>query len=519
MNQTQIQSTEQWELGFSLSDTDLEQIYNHFLETEKPQTAAELAGLVIRSRVREQASELRRLMADSTIYQPQRSYTVGEEVIFPALKLAKGKVTHIRPGYNPEYGDFNVITVTIKGKPREFVADYTPAHALNNSNGGALTEQIAGDAEAIEVAHGATVATRIAASLAKRDDFINIGQAWFVKSLMADVNIGHLHLTEAILDMADGGPLTTAEILPQLDLDAGVDPGVQEFSLNYHLLRDGRFDDVASDAPARWFLRRMEPDSVQTTPERLVYQPVAFDRGLLSPPQLALEQELDDEWSDLPPAAPTTPIILTLSYPHRWAGTLPINSRTQVLFDTGHSPRRRIVFIDDETNESIVGWVVAEGRYVVGLSNWYKDNMIPVGGFLHLRPGPEAGTVLLGYDRRRSQREWVRLAAVKDNKLQFELMRRSIPCGYDDLLIVGTDVVAAVDSHAKRAATNGMTVGALLSEIFPSLAGLTPQNTVHAKTLYSAINMLRRVPPGPIFAELVRNPAFKAVGDHYWQYE
>jgi len=110
-------------------------------------------------------------------------------------------------------------------------------------------------------------------------------------------------------------------------------------------------------------------------------------------------------------------------------------------------------------------------------------------------------------------------ATVKDNKLQFELMRRAIPCGYDDLLIVGTDVVAAVDIHARRAASMGMSVGTLLSEVFPSLAGLTPQNTVHAKTLYSAINMLRRVPPGPIFAELMRNPAFKAVGDHYWQVE
>jgi hypothetical protein len=126
---------------------------------------------------------------------------------------------------------------------------------------------------------------------------------------------------------------------------------------------------------------------------------------------------------------------------------------------------------------------------------------------------------LLGYDRRRAQREWVRLGAVKDNKLQFELMRRAIPCGYDDLLIVGTDVVAAVDAHAKRAVSLKLSVGALLSEVFPSLAGLTPQNSVHAKTLYSAINMLRRVPPGPIFAELMRNPAFKAVGDHYWQQE
>ena len=131
----------------------------------------------------------------------------------------------------------------------------------NNSNGGALTEQIAGDAEVIQAAHGATVAARIAASLAKRDDFISIGQEWFVKSLMSDVNIGHLHLTEAILDMSDGGPLTTAEILPQLDLDPGIDPGVQEFSLTYHLLRDGRFDDVAGEGSAHWFLRRMEPDS------------------------------------------------------------------------------------------------------------------------------------------------------------------------------------------------------------------------------------------------------------------
>ena len=519
MNQTQIQSTEQWESGFSLSDTDLEQIYNHFLETEKPQTVAELAGLVIRSRVREQAAEVRRLISGSTVYQPRRSYAVGEEVIFPALRLAKGQVTQVRPGYNPEYGDFNVITVAIKGKPREFVADYTPSHALNDSDSGALTEQMVGDAEAIQAAHGATVAARIGASLGQRDDFIHIGEEWFVKSLMADVNIGHLHLTEAILDMAEGGPLTTAEILPQLELDPGVDARVQEFSLNHHLLRDGRFDDVSPAGGASWFLRRMEPDAVQTTPDRLVYQPITYDRSLLSPQQVALEQELDDEWSDLPSAAPTDLVVLALSYPHRWAGTLPINSRTRALFDAGRSPRRRVVFIDDETNESIVGWVVAEGRYVHGLSNWYKDNAIPVGGFLHLRPGAEPGTVLLGYDRRRAQREWVRLGAVKDNKLQFELMRRAIPCGYDDLLIVGTDVVAAVDAHAKRAASLKLSVGALLSEVFPSLAGLTPQNSVHAKTLYSAINMLRRVPPGPIFAELVRNPAFKPVGDHYWQYE
>ena len=519
MNQTQIQTAEFWESQFSLSDSDLEQIYNFLLETEKPQTIAALAELVIRHRVREQANELRRVMAGRTVYQPQRTYTVGEDLIFPSLKLAQGKVTGIRAGFNPEYGEFNVITVDIKGKSREFAADYNQQHPLNITNGAELTEQMAGDAESIRQAYGDSVAAKIAQSLANREDFVTIGDLWFVKSLMADINIGHLHLTEAILEVSNGGPLTMAEILPQLELDPGIDPEVQEFSLTQQMLKDGRFGQVSPKAPPQWFLRRMEPEGVQSIPERLEYNPIPFDRALLTPQQVALEQELDDEWTSLPPVEGSGPVVIALSYPHRWAGTLPLNSKTIGLFNPARSARQRFILVDDQTNEEIAAWVVADGRYVHGLAGWYKENQIPVGGFIHLEPGPETGVVMLGYDRRRPQREWVRLAVVKDNRLQFELTRRAIPCGYDDLLIVGTDVVTAVDAHARRAASMQMTLASLLAEVFPSLAGLTPQNTVHAKTLYSAVNMLRRVPPGPIFAELIRNHTFKAVGDHYWQYE
>ena len=519
MKQTQIQAAEYWESQFSLSDSDLEQIYNYFLETEKPQTSAKLAELIIQHRVRERENELRRVMAGRTVYQPQRTYEVGEELIFPTLKLAQGKVTGVREGFNPEYGEFNVISVEIKGKSREFAADFKQSHPLNISNGGELTAQMIGDAQDIQAAYGDVVADKIGNSLGKREDFISVGRRWFVKSLLADINIGHLHLTEAILEVSEGGPLTTAEILPQLELDPGIDPDVQDFSLTQQMLLDGRFDEVSSHGPATWHLRRMEPEGVRTIPERLDYKPVAYDRSALTPQQVLLEQELDDEWSDIAPNEAAVPAILALSYPHRWAGTLPINSKTRALFNPDRSPRQRITLLDDESKAEIPAWVVAEGRYVHGLSQWYRENQIPVGGFIHLQPGPEPGIVMLGFDRRRPQREWVRLAVVKDNKIQFELMRRSVPCGYDDLLIVGTDVVTAIDAHARRASSMQMSVASLLIEVFPSLAGLTPQNTVHAKTLYSAVNMLRRLPPGPIFAELMRNPAFQAVGDHYWQYE
>lgn len=518
MTQTQVQTAAYWGAGFTLTDSDLEHIINHFLETGKPQTADALARLIIAKRVRQQAADLKRLMADRTIYQPQKSFEVGEELVFPALKLAHGTVTAVRPGFNPEHGPFNVIAVDIKGKIREFASDLTTNHPLNATETEELPDKMAEDIEALTALYANQVAEKIAAMLQERPETVRWGNVWFLDSLLADVNIGHLHLAEAILEIAEGGPLTTDEILPQLDLDPGVDESVQRFSLNQALVADERFENVSPGSGVVWYLKRMEPEAVRTTPERLIYEPIPYDRALLTPQHRTLEQELDDEWSDLPVQEKPMPVMLSLTYPHRWAGTLPLSSRTRALFPDTGAPRVRITLIDDDTQEEIPAWVVHEDRYVYGLDEWYKVNSIPVGGFLHLRPGPEPGVVILGYDRRRAQREWVRLGVIRDNQLQFELERRSIPCGYDDLLIVGTDVVTAVDAHWRRAKAANRSIASLLAEIFPSLANLTPQNTVHMKTLYSAMNMLKRLPPGPLFAELVRHPAFVSVGDQYWQF-
>jgi hypothetical protein len=380
------------------------------------------------------------------------------------------------------------------------------------------------DAIEIDVAElyrqfGAKVQDKLVKAMSQHQEFVRLGQQWFMKVLMADVNIGHLHLTEAILEMSEGGPLTVAEILPHLDMDASIPAAVQEFSLNYHLLKDDRFDEVASVGNVAWFLRRLEPEHVQTPPARLLYQPASYDRALLSPQLIMLIRELDDEWSDIESLASPNPVIFSLLYPHRLLGTIPLNSRILPLFPPSNSPRQRVVLLDEITNEPIEAWVVREHRYVYGLKDWYTEHEIPIGGFIELKPGLEPGVVILSYDRRRPQREWMRLATVVDNRLHFELHRRSIGCGYDDLMIVGTDTITAVDALWRRVESHSRSIASLLAEIFPELAELAPQKTVHAKTLYSAMNMLRRLPPGPIFAELVRQPAFQAVGDHYWRFD
>ena len=519
MNHSESQSLEYWVSDLIITGKDVEQIYNHFLEVEKPQTAGQISDVIFNYRITEERNRIKQLLSGRTLYQPRNGYEAGDKLVFPALRFASGEVQSIREGYDPRYGRYDVLSVEINSKTREFAANLTGDHVLNVDNGDGYDPFEDVDLEDIKARYGASVTKVVRDALSEKDEFVPLEGKWFVKDLMADVTIGHLHLAEAVLDMHEGGPLPTEEIIVHLDLDPGLDDEVRRFSLNYALSEDSRFDEIGAPGKISWFLRKAEPDAVHVVPERLRYTPMAFDRAQLSPQLLLLEHELDDEWSDLETPQSAQPTILALTYPHRRAGTLPLSARNRPLFPTGLSPRQRVVLVDEQSDEEIDAWVVREHRYIYGLSQWYADNTIPVGGFITLKPGSEPGRVLIDYDRRRPKREWVRLATVEANQLKFELERRSVGCGYDDLLIVGTDYVGAVDSLARRLASDNRTLASIMIGMFPSLAKLNPQGTVHTKTLYSAVNMIRRVPPGPLFTELIKHPALQPVGDHYWQYD
>lgn len=519
MIQPKTQTPSYWVSEFAIGESDIEQLYNHLIEVERPQTASQLARVIVHHRLAEEKNEIRRRLSGRSVYQPSKDYEVGDELVFPALQFAYGRVVSVRDGVNPQDGTFRVIGVDIDGKVREFAASLQRRHLLDEADGDISTIFNIDTVDDVFGQHGERITSALAAALNTRENFVRIGNQWFVTALMEEINIGHMHLAEAVLDMSGGGPLSTDEIIVHLDLDPDVDIEVQRFSTNFALLNDSRFDEVAPVGKVGWFLRRLEPDGVRMTPERLVYKPISYDRALLSPQLLLLERELDDEWSPLEINSIPHPVVLTLTYPHRWAGTLPLSARTTPLFPRSNSPRQLITFVDESSGDEIKGWVVQQERYVFGLGEWYAENGVPVGGFVSLRPGPEPGVILLGCDRRRGQREWVRLASVVEGKIKFDLHRRTIACGFDDLMIVGTDFMAILDEAWRRIERNQRSVASLLAELFPELSNLNPQNSVHAKTLYSAINMFRRVPPGPLFAELVRHPAFQPVGDHYWQFD
>mgnify|MGYP005848078563 CR=1 FL=1 len=519
MLQRHTQTATYWE-RFRLTDADMEYLYNLLLERETPLSVDELALELVRHRVRQEEEAFQRQLARGDLFQPRNRYEIGQTLVFAALNYMVGTVVGSRPGSNPEHGDFTVIEVEFENRRRrEFASELTTPHVLNSNGDESKTEDTLLDPETLVARHGAAVKAQLLERLQREQDIVDIAERWFPKSLLIEVNVGHLNLAEAMLDIAGGGPLPTTELLKEVDLPAEVNKNLRVFSLDYALQEDPRFDEVGPSGRVLWHLRRLEPPEVLQTPARLVYDPIPYDRAKLTAEMLVLEEDIDDEHSPLPDAPQETgKATITLIYPHRLLGTLPLSAKLRPLFPTAiQAERVRMVLVDGQTGEEFAGWVVLKGRYVHGLAEYYRKYRIPVGAYITLSAMDDPSRVMVSHIVRRSRTEWVRIAHVQGSRLAFDIQRRSIGAGYDDLMVISADDLEAVDALWSAVERSKKSIFDLLRELVPDLARLNPQGTVHAKTLYSVINMVRRCPPGPVFATLVERPEFEYVGDGYWR--
>lgn len=519
MIQRKTQDPNYWDTEFQVTPDDLQYLSTLLVEEELPRSAEELGQMLVLYHCQQEAALIEAVLSEGTPYQPRRSYEVGERVIFPALGYQIGEVVGIRPGHNPEYDPFQVIRVKYEeGTQREFAAEFTADHPLNEEAQAVTTGEVEQHtAEELAEIYGGQVGKALERRLEAEPDFVRLAGKWFPKDLLVKVHIGHLNLAEAVLDMANGGPLPTQDLLGDLELPEEITPQLRIFSLNYALQEDRRFDEVGPAGQVLWFLHRLEPEGVQSTPPLLRYEPVAYDPALLTSEMLALENQLDDEWSDLEkPAEGDEPITVVLTYPHWKSGTLPLSSHLARIFPTGRTHRIRFIFADGKTGEEMPGWVVREGRYVYGLKEWYETHNIPVGAYLEVRRDKTPGRIVIQPRSLRSRREWVRVALPVESRLTFEVRKELIACEYDELTIVTEEDSEAVDRVRVRARDKGLSLGQLTAEIFPELAKLSPQGTVHATTLYSAVNVVTRIPPGPLLAELTTSDTYVPVGDNYW---
>lgn len=524
MLERQTQSESYWAETFKVDEADIDHLYNVLLEREEPLSTDEMALVLVRRHVHEESKLLEEQLKEIELYRPDGTFEVGKDYMFPALRFATGRVVGERPGYNPEYDTFTVIEVDFGdgGPVREFASQLQGEHALVKA-----AEDREGDdeallsAEELFIEYGGEVAEEIERSLADHDDIVRIAGNWFPKSLLAEIHVGHLNLAEAVLDMAEGGPLDTPTILETLELPDSINPRLQEFSMNWELQEDARFDEVGPAGLTMWYLRRLEPPEVQFIPPRLAYKPLDYDADILTPDLLGLEREIQDELSPLrAERTRAKSVTVTLTFPHWRVGTLPLSHGLIPFFPTAYeAPVIRFVLIDGESGEEMPGWVVREQAYVYGLDEWYRRNDIPVGGYIRVSRTDDPGRVKVDYARRRPRSEWVRVASVEGKQLVFEMQQQTIGSDYDDLMIVSTEDLDAIDALWLSITESGRRLEDLIPPIFRQLARLTPQSNVHAKTLYSAVNMVRRCPPGPIFATLMTLPGYRHVGGAYWREE
>lgn len=511
---------EYWQT-LQISKKDIEFLHNHLFESETPMSARELVGVLIEERIRsERAAQAKKRQASGRVYLPKETYKDGEQLTFPALDWVKGAITAVRPGVNPKYGEFDVLTVEMDdGKSQMFAAGLAD-HALNEETA-PDTEEENLDPKLIQSSCGAGIEQSLKAALADDDDLVRIAGSWFPRALLVDVNQGHLNLAEAVLDMAAGEPLPAPDLLKDVELPDGVNHKLAEFSLNLALQEDERFDEVGPAGEVLWCLQRLEPESVRDIPLFLRYSPIEHDRGLLTDDMLALEAQLDDELGEAGqmPGEEADEVTISLIYPHWRAGSLPITPLVQPMFPTAYqAPRVRFTLVDGKTGDKMPGWVVRKHRYVSGLRAWYKSHELMPGSLVCIRRGENPGEVVIDAKTHRTIKDWVRTVIVgADGGIVFALLKRTVTAEINERMAFALPALEAADQLWDPSAQKKHSFDKLVINVMRELTKLNPQGHTHAQELYAAVNILRRVPFAPLMALVASRPDdFVHVGDlHY----
>jgi len=497
---------------------DIEFLHTHLFELETPLTSSELVSVLVAERIHvERASALQKRTAEGKQYIPKEQYQVGDDLIFPALDWKKGKVASVRVGVNPEVGSFDVLAVAFEDSAERLFAAGLANHALNNTP--VQTDEEDGlNLAAILNAYGNDIQKKIESAFDADEGLVRIAGRWFPRALLIGVQEVDLNVAEASLDVAGGEPQPVSALLKDVELPVGVNPKLAEFSLNFALQEDKRFDEVGPAGEVLWCLKRLEPDGVQEVPATLRYEAIEHDPEDMTAPMMALESQLDDELTPVKEnisREDVKSVTISLIYPHLRAGTLPMSAWTRALFPTAYeSPRVRFTLVDGKTKQRIPAWVVREHGYVYGLREWYKAHQLIPGSLVQLRRSEKPGEVIVEAKTQKASKDWVRTLMIgTDGGMVFAMLKQPITAEFNDRMVIYVSDFKALDPlwEKKRSFEE------LVVMVMRELTKLTPQGHVHAQELYAGVNLVRRVPPAPLFTLLATNPIFKHVGDLHFR--
>ena len=507
-----------WE-SFQVNEDDFDFLYNKLFELETPLSTIDLIKYLVEERIRIEKEKIEKLKQKSgSIYLPKDDYEIGQKIVFPSNNLVNGTVIDKRPGNNPDIEEFSVIEVEFPNGEKKLFASNYENHKLNK------VVNFDQDDPALDINHVLSkykkiISQKLVSGLDNNDDVIQIAGYWFLRSLLVDVNVGYLNLAEAVLEVAEGGPLPTKTILEQIELPTDANPTLTEFSLNLALQEDERFDEVGPAGETLWFLNQLEPENVRNTPKFLAAPEFPeFDRARYSSQLSQInagvfdDLEIDDDQDEC-----VSKVTISIIYPHWRSGTLPLSNCLENLFPTAYeAPRIRFTFVDGKNGQKFPGWVIRKNRYVFGLKDWYEENQVLPGSLIQVRSGKNPGEVVLSINKKRPTREWVRTATVNsDGKISFTMLKQLISTGFDERMIIAVPKPEEIDELWEK--YSEYPANKLVPIIVRELAKLNPQGHVHAQELYAAFNTVKRVSPSYILYLLENSNDVEHLGDLYYR--
>lgn len=115
--------------------------------------------------------------------------------------------------------------------------------------------------------------------------------------------------------------------------------------------------------------------------------------------------------------------------------------------------------------------------------------------------------------------DWVRSASVEDGRLVLQMQRTNIAVDCDSNMMLDVPNSEEIVRLMERTAEGDPPLGSLIRTAIRELVKLSSRGVVHAKAIYSVVNLLRRTGTVPVFSELTRNACFDPVGEGFWAYD
>ncbi|MBI9049521.1 MAG: hypothetical protein JEZ00_08880 [Anaerolineaceae bacterium] len=505
----------------SFTADDLEFLYNFLLEKEEPLTDLDLAVALISERLRMQRMQAQEVTANQKQYFPKEHYEINDHVFFPQEGGKVATVKNIRDGLSLTDTSFNVMEVEFsKNLTKEYVIDYED-HPLNILN--AMTSENDEVEKSIVENYGAQITKIINEAMDTNNEIVCIGGKSFPQALLVDINTGYLNLAEALLEMEEGGPLSTLDILKNLEFPFDDNSNLTEFSMNYALQEDPRFDEVGPAGETFWFLQSFEPDYVKSVPPYLKANLFEYEKKEITDELNILQESIFDEWEfeDVSQDNPDE-VTIHLIFPHWRAGTLPLSYRLRTFFPIAfESENVLFTFVDELTKEKFPGWVIFKPRYVFGLRAFYKKyNLIP-GSIIRLKKSNIPGEIIISLDSTRTTRDWLRTANVNtEGNLTFNMLKQVVPSEIDERMAIALpESLQEIEEYWGNPAKIKQNFEKFILSIMRELSKLNPQGHVHIAELYAAVNMGFRCPPGPIISALHSATWATPLGNLYYRLE